>query len=1296
MIKRLEKNTVYNPIRDHIKMSFDIVGDKSEMTSGVAEDLKRNNFDPNKSRVLIFVQTRKGTEEAVEELKKELTNNKAEYAQKVDFYHAGLDGQDREEKYEDYKNGKLVILIATKAFGMGMDIKNIHFIYHLGPSSTFEDFLQEVGRAGRDPDMLKEAGYSNHNPLRTKCLLTNRDFQDLKDKNHRNRIAWEEIENIRKTILQYIAMFRPLAPDTENAFPLPLDLLDQYPQFEEIFNRDTYFRIILYWLEKLERFKLGLFTPTHLPITIHEDQEDFRSISNNDERKQLKKLHTALLSYQNKSFKDFKSVMVSMNFLKYATEEKSNQKIYRLLFKAQKAKLLTIEREVKLTPTKLRTPQLKEWNGIKSIPTIEALFDLSEKIMLASKHGDQTEFLGENIDELINETTNEIFITKNIFWQESKTTNNNNTNIPREEINKTLIEDFKNTRAKFSFKAINFLSKIQHKSIIEIDKHDNKAKTIQLVYNGFASSDEWLNDLKQFNTELIALIKYVSNQYFNKNKEVFNIVDLMIHLGLEDKGEEHFQKLIFISKGLGFLKGGGDLVPMGIELYIRDVKEIDTSEANSKDSNIRKEFDETNKMKELRLLALECLSGASESDFDNFIKGYFKCANQSDLIQLLEEYFGNNHTKLRAFREEALKAEKEKLNPDQEKVYKAALNRNLQVIAGPGSGKTHTLTLRIARLIQEEGINPQNILVLAYNRAVVIELKERLSKLFRDLGYYKLTKSLQVHTFHSYAKKILQLEGDSFHEWITLFIAALENKEPLVRERIGTVRYIFVDEFQDITAERLKFLKLLSEPSNAKLCVIGDPNQSIYGYDRLKLGDTMDPKPLYDQFKELYKPRELNLTINYRSFSNILEQAEKLLNLNASKFQMPKLVAFNNPNTSFKYCNFYNSTQEKINWADKLIELLNYRDSLGDNYKQIAVMFRSNDEVFRAFNKIQSLMLPNTRLRIQGAKGALSKTREFYYFLSALKEKKSQILPNNYIEELKLLKNQKETENTNWDSYLMNVFLCLVMEFDSDREDDDTYENLIQFILELGSKDDGQFGKIYENHIEQITGQQQSQEIVLTTMHKVKGLEFDAVLIPPSVAKLAKNVGDKTIEYIEEERRLYYVAYTRAKKKLVVIKHHREVALDNGKAHQYGEDNIRNNYGIMLNEGIDKFKMFWSASNYGGNSFNIINNHVKIGDPIVLRKDSVGGFSFWHVIINNQKVAQLSTDYANQIMAYNYLNGFVVSSVYVHTYEETVRSDENRLLENRNAPQYATNWTQAAIDRGFIYLIDFSGFGKPE
>jgi ATP-dependent DNA helicase RecQ len=134
----------------------------------------------------------------------------------------------------------------------------------------------------------------------------------------------------------------------------------------------------------------------------------------------------------------------------------------------------------------------------------------------------------------------------------------------------------------------------------------------------------------------------------------------------------------------------------------------------------------------------------------------------------------------------------------------------------------------------------------------------------------------------------------------------------------------------------------------------------------------------------------------------------------------------------------------------------------------------------------------------------------------------------------------------------------------------------------------------------------------------------------------------------------------------------------------------------MLKEGIDKFTMYWSAGSYGGNSFNTIKNVIKIGDPIILGNEQRAGYIFWYAYINNQKVAQLSRDLVNQINQYPSLSGFVVSSVYVHTYEETVRSDENRILENLHAQQYASNWTQTAIDRGFIYLIDFSGFGLPE
>lgn len=84
--------------------------------------------------------------------------------------------------------------------------------------------------------------------------------------------------------------------------------------------------------------------------------------------------------------------------------------------------------------------------------------------------------------------------------------------------------------------------------------------------------------------------------------------------------------------------------------------------------------------------------------------------------------------------------------------------------------------------------------------------------------------------------------------------------------------------------------------------------------------------------------------------------------------------------------------------------------------------------------------------------------------------------------------------------------------------------------------------------------------VVLTTMHKVKGLEFDAVIITLSVTSLPFNptedidislpLSNSDIEQIEEERRLLYVSYTRAKKFLFVYKGYRELAVETYKDFQ--------------------------------------------------------------------------------------------------------------------------------------------------
>lgn len=118
-----------------------------------------------------------------------------------------------------------------------------------------------------------------------------------------------------------------------------------------------------------------------------------------------------------------------------------------------------------------------------------------------------------------------------------------------------------------------------------------------------------------------------------------------------------------------------------------------------------------------------------------------------------------------------------------------------------------------------------------------------------------------------------------------------------------------------------------------------------------------------------------------------------------------------------------------------------------------------------------------------------------------------------------------------------------------------SYSDLANYILEVAGKDDGgQVYKIYDRYKEQRILQDDTLTVILTTMHKVKGLEFDAVFITPSSISLpmkphhtyAKGqelqLDDKAD--IEEERRLMFVAYTRAKKYLHVYKGQREAAIE--------------------------------------------------------------------------------------------------------------------------------------------------------
>lgn len=137
-----EKLDLRNPMifqksfeRDNISIFIDKVADKYQW---VLDFMKYQN-----GTGIIYTRTRKEAENLTYFLKNKNIEN-------VNFYHAGLSKKDKNERQKEWQRSSNNTLIATNAFGMGIDKDNVRFIIHYSASSSIENYYQEIGRAGRD------------------------------------------------------------------------------------------------------------------------------------------------------------------------------------------------------------------------------------------------------------------------------------------------------------------------------------------------------------------------------------------------------------------------------------------------------------------------------------------------------------------------------------------------------------------------------------------------------------------------------------------------------------------------------------------------------------------------------------------------------------------------------------------------------------------------------------------------------------------------------------------------------------------------------------------------------------------------------------------------------------------------------------------------------------------------------------------------------------------------------------------------------------------------------------------
>ena len=212
---------------------------------------------------------------------------------------------------------------------------------------------------------------------------------------------------------------------------------------------------------------------------------------------------------------------------------------------------------------------------------------------------------------------------------------------------------------------------------------------------------------------------------------------------------------------------------------------------------------------------------------------------------------------------------------------------NVLVLAGPGSGKTRVLVHRIAYLVRVRRENPRGILALAYNRHAAVEIRRRLRELIGDdargvtvLTCHALAMRLAGVTFAGRANK---LDADAFEAVLQQAVALLKGADSAPEEAdeqrdrlLAGFRWILVDEYQDINAGQYELISALAgrslqeEDRRLGLFAVGDDDQNVYAFD----GASVE---FIRRFEADYAAKPVFLTDNYRSTAHIIAAANLVI-----------------------------------------------------------------------------------------------------------------------------------------------------------------------------------------------------------------------------------------------------------------------------------------------------------------------------------------------------------------------------------------------------------------------------------
>ncbi|WP_207746326.1 ATP-dependent helicase [Clostridium paraputrificum] len=577
------------------------------------------------------------------------------------------------------------------------------------------------------------------------------------------------------------------------------------------------------------------------------------------------------------------------------------------------------------------------------------------------------------------------------------------------------------------------------------------------------------------------------------------------------------------------------------------------------------------------------------------------------------------------------------LDKNQLKAVKAN-ERNLLVVAAPGSGKTTVIINRIKYLVDEVGVYPSNIIVITFTKAAALNMKNRYINTFHKESspffgtfhglFYKIllreganiniiegyitnkiiegvlrkysdevnedrvkeavnnislfkTSGENINDFKpSIAKDIFMECYDAYDKYkkennlwdfddLTIKVLELFKNNKRIREGYKRVfKYILVDEFQDCDDLQIEFLKLMTEGEENSLFAVGDEDQCIYSFRGSK------PEYMVSFDKTFKSAKKYYLHINYRSNKNIIESSKKVISFN--KERNKKDIQWYKDKDGIILCK--GVYDERIQGDEISGKIRAFYNKSSYRYKENIVLYRTNMEAMSVIDSFIRNKIPFTLLDKEYnffnhfickdllsylslamnpydreafiniinkpfryvSKTSIAYIREYKYekdtFDILIEKDDTPPFQRKKLDELKRDFNYiKKSSLSSGIQYIVtdmgyiDYLKTYTERFGGNIED-------LEEIVEEFKMSASSFKTIFEffehvdevgKKIEESKRNKTDDRVLLSTIHGVKGMEFENVFLINCNEDTMPHSSSKE-ENIEEERRLFYVGITRA------------------------------------------------------------------------------------------------------------------------------------------------------------------------